>query len=93
MDYIIIGILVLLVILVTISLFKNINEGKITERLGNLETKVTRELGDFKSDINRNLSEDFIKMMPPFRVEEFDTFQLKKYMFYGDVLGNLSLRQ
>ena len=62
MNYIIIGILVLIVVLVTISLFKNINEGHITERLGNLETKVTRELGDFKSDINRNLSEDFIKM-------------------------------
>ena len=61
MDYIIIGILVLLVVLVTISLFKNINEGKITERLGNLENNVTKELGDFKTDINRNLSEDFNK--------------------------------
>ena len=61
MDYIIIGILVLLLVLVTISLFKNINEGKITERLGNLETNVTKELGDFKTDINRNLNDDFNK--------------------------------
>ena len=61
MDYIIIGILVLIVVLVTISLFKNINEGRITERLGNLETNVTKELGDFKNDINRNLTEDFNK--------------------------------
>lgn len=61
MEYIIIGILVLIVILVTISLFKNINEGKITERLGNLETNVTKELGDFKNDINRNLNDDFNK--------------------------------
>ena len=61
MDYIIIGLLVLLVILVTISLLKNINEGRITERIGNLETNVTKELGDFKNDINRNLSEDFTK--------------------------------
>ena len=62
MNYIIIGLLVLLVVLVTISLFKNINESNITERLGNMETKVTKELGDFKTDINRNLAEDFIKM-------------------------------
>ena len=61
MDYIIIGILIIIVILVTISLFKNINEGRITERLGNLETNVTKELGDFKTDINRNLSDDFNK--------------------------------
>ena len=61
MDYIIIGLLVLLVILVTVSLLKNINEGRITERIGNLETNVTKELGDFKNDINRNLSEDFTK--------------------------------
>ncbi len=61
MEYIIVGILILILILVVISLFKNINEGKITERLGNLETSVTKELGEFKSDINRNLSEDFIK--------------------------------
>ena len=51
MEYIIIGILILLVVLVTISLFKNINEGNITERLGKLENNVTRDLYDFKNDI------------------------------------------
>jgi len=61
MDYIIIGILILILVLVTISLFKNINEGRITERLGNLETNVTKELGDFKTDITRNLNDDFNK--------------------------------
>ena len=62
MEYIIIGILVLLVVLVTISLFKNINEGNITERLGKLETNLTKELGEFKSDINRNMNEDIEKL-------------------------------
>ena len=61
MEYIIIGILIVILILVTISLFKNINEGRITERLGNLETNVTKELGDFRNDITRNLNEDFTK--------------------------------
>ena len=59
MEYIIIGILILLVILVTISLMKNINEGDITERLGKLETNVTKELGEFQVDINKNMTEDF----------------------------------
>ena len=62
MDYIIIGILVLLVVLVTISLFKNINESNITERLGKLETSITKELGEFQNDINRNLNEDINKL-------------------------------
>ncbi len=62
MEYIIIGILVVILVLVTISLFKNINEGNITERLGKLETDVTKELGEFKNDINRNLNEDFNKL-------------------------------
>lgn len=62
MEYIIIGLLVLLVILVTISLFKNINEGNITERLGKLENSITKELGEFKTDINRNLNTDFSNM-------------------------------
>ncbi|MDD2625223.1 MAG: DNA recombination protein RmuC [Tenericutes bacterium] len=59
MEYIIIGLLVLLVILVTISLFKNISEGNITERLGKLETNITKEIGDFKSDFTRTLFQDF----------------------------------
>lgn len=59
MEYIIIGILILLVILVTISLFKNIDESNITERLGRFETNITKEIGDFKSDFSRVLSSDF----------------------------------
>ena len=61
LDYIIIGGLAIVIVLVIISLFKNINEGKITERLGKLENNVTRELGDFKTDISRNLNDDFNK--------------------------------
>ncbi|MBE6153617.1 MAG: DNA recombination protein RmuC [Firmicutes bacterium] len=59
MDYIIIGLLILLVIIGVISLFKNINESNITERLGKLEVNVTKEIGDFKSDLSRTMNEDF----------------------------------
>lgn len=59
MEYIIIGLLVLIVILTTISLLKNINESNITERLGRFETNITKEIGDFKSDFSRDLNKDF----------------------------------
>lgn len=57
MDYIIIGLLVIILILVTISLFKNINESNITERLGKLEVSITKDLSDFKSELNRDFNE------------------------------------
>lgn len=59
MEYVIIGLLVLIIILVVVSLMKNINESHITERLGKLETNMVKEIGDFKSDLSRNINEDF----------------------------------
>ena len=35
LDYIIIGLIIIVIILVIIAISKNVNEGKITERLGN----------------------------------------------------------
>ena len=61
-DYIIIGLLVILIILVIISLMKNINESNITERLGKLELSLTKELGDFKNDINKDQNANFNKL-------------------------------
>lgn len=62
MDYIIIGILIIILILVVISLFKNINEASITERLGKLETSMIKELSDFKSSLNKEFNDDFINL-------------------------------
>ena len=62
MEYIIIALLILITILVTISLFKNINESNITERLGRFETNITKEIGDFKSDFSRDLNKDFTSL-------------------------------
>ena len=59
MEYIMIGLLVIIIILVTVSLFKNINESNITERLGRLETSMIKEIGDFKNNFSRDLTEDF----------------------------------
>ena len=60
MEYIIIGLLVVILILVVLSLAKNINESNITERLGKLETNMVKEISDFKSDFSKSINEDFI---------------------------------
>lgn len=59
MDYIIIGLLILNLVLVVMSLLKNINESNITERLGKLELAMMKEMGNFKNDMTRNLNQDF----------------------------------
>ena len=62
MEYLIIGLLILIIILVIFSISKNINEGNITERLGKLETNVIKELGEFKSGVSTNLNNDIEKL-------------------------------
>ena len=62
MDYIIVGLLVVILVLVVISLFKNINESNITERLGRLEVNMMKEMGDFKNDLSHSLNDDFTKL-------------------------------
>lgn len=62
MDYIVIGILIVILVLVIISLFKNINESNITERLGRLEVNMMKEMGDFKNDLSHSLNNDFTKL-------------------------------
>lgn len=56
MEYIIIGLLVIILILVVVSITKNINEANITERLGKLELNVTKELSDFKNSLNKDFN-------------------------------------
>ncbi len=59
MEYIIIGLLVIILIISVIALTKNVNESNITERLGKLETEVVKELGEFKSDLAKNTNDNF----------------------------------
>ena len=59
MEYVIIGLLVVILIIVIIGLFKNTNEANITERLGKVETTVIKELGEFKSDISKSTQDNF----------------------------------
>lgn len=59
MEYVIIILLIIILIITVISLFKNINESNITERLGKLETNMVKEINDFKFELNKSLNTDF----------------------------------
>lgn len=62
MDYIIIGLLVIILILVIISIVKGVNESNITERLGKLENTTVKELSDFRYDLSRSMNDDFERL-------------------------------
>ena len=59
LDYIIIGLLIIVIILVILAISKNVNEGKITERLGTLETTTVKELSSFQIDIMKTMNDNF----------------------------------
>jgi len=62
MDYIIIGLLVVVIILVIVSIIKNVNESNITERLGKLENTTIKELSTFQFELMKTMNEDFDKL-------------------------------
>ncbi len=59
MEYIIIGILGVILVLIVILLFKGVNESNITERLGKIETNLTKAIGEFKLKFSSDLTKDF----------------------------------
>ena len=62
MNYIIIGLLLVLIILNIIQLLKKKDDNEFIERLGKLEKNINADLGDFKFDINKFLIDDFDKI-------------------------------
>ena len=59
MEFIIIGLLVLLVIMCVLILNKSVNESNITERLGKIETTFVKEIGEFKTNLSKDMNNDF----------------------------------
>ena len=47
---------------------------------------------DLNVQINNSKVEDFVNLLPPIIVEEFNIYKLKKYKFYGNVIGNFSIK-
>ena len=57
LEYIIIGLLVIILIAVIIGITKNINEANITERLGKLEVELTKSLGELRNSLTKDFNE------------------------------------
>ena len=62
MEYLIIGLITILIILAIIILIKSSGSNSMIEKLGRFETDITKEIGDFKSDFSKDLREDFDKL-------------------------------
>ena len=63
MDYIIIGLLFLVIILLIVNILKitknNKSDIEVTKELMNFQNNFTKDLGDFKYDFSNNLKKDF----------------------------------
>lgn len=59
MEYIIIGLLIVVIALIVIVIFKVKKEDNLTERIGRLETDLIKEIGEFKYSFSKNINEDF----------------------------------
>ena len=57
MEYGIIGVLVVVVILSTISLFRNKNDIVLIDKLSTLELSINKEMSDLKSSLNKDFNE------------------------------------
>lgn len=42
--------------------------------------------------LDKSKVEDIVNLLPPIIVEEFNVYKLKKYKFFGDVIGNFSIK-
>ena len=66
MNYILLGLLSLIIILLIINIILTItkknNNGEMIEKIGKLETILTKEMGEFKFSFSRNLTNDFEKL-------------------------------
>lgn len=57
MEYVIIGLLVVVVILSTISLFRNKSDIVLIDKLSTLELSINKEMSDLKSSLNKDFNE------------------------------------
>ncbi len=59
MEYVIVGLLVLVIFLLIISLVKKNNNMEITDRLSKLELSMVKEIGEFKVNFATDIRKDF----------------------------------
>ena len=59
MDYVIIGLLGLVIIILIILLFRKNNNNDLMERIGHFEANINKEIGEFKFSFTKDLLKDF----------------------------------
>lgn len=59
MEYVIIGMLGLVIVLLLINMFKKSHEIELTEKIGKLELGLVKEIGEFKNGFTNDLRKDF----------------------------------
>lgn len=62
MDFIIIGFLVIIAILLIVNIFKKNNNTDIVDRMSNLELQMVKEIGEFKVGFANDIRGDFDKL-------------------------------
>lgn len=61
MEYIIIGLLTLILVFILALLFKR-NDQQLYEKVSQTELSLVKELGNFKSDLTKGFNDDFLKL-------------------------------
>lgn len=59
MEYILIGLDIIILIFLIILIIKNKNNESVVEKISKLETNIVKEIGDFKSEFSRDIRDDF----------------------------------
>ena len=59
MEYVIIGLLLFIILLLILQILKGHDNSDITEKLGRFETNITKEIGEFKFGFTNDLRKDF----------------------------------
>lgn len=62
MEYVLLGMLIVALIMLTALLFRKNNNSDTIERVGKLETTVIKEFGDFNINLNKELNEEFTNL-------------------------------
>lgn len=81
---------------------KIINFNSINVNAKNIHTTIRGSISNYLDKtltaINMNVQldksrvEDIVNILPPIITEDFNVYKLKKYKFYGDVIGNFSVK-
>ena len=62
MDYVIIGLLILIIVLLLICIFRRGNDSNLIDKVNRLEVSFIKEISNFKHDFSHDINEDFINL-------------------------------